>query len=126
MQATARMWHGFQLSGPSRATSATRGKKPYSTCFGTDDGSNPDYGDLVFDPAGNLYGTTRNGGAYLQGAVYELSPHRRQLGGKSPAQLCRVARWTLRHWAVQFSTRPATCMARPMPEEPLAGERFTS
>ena len=42
--------------------------------FGTDDGSNPDYGDLVFDHAGNLYGTTRNGGAYLQGTVYELSP----------------------------------------------------
>ena len=43
--------------------------------FGTYDGSNPDYGDLVFDQAGNLYGTTRNGGAYLQGAVYELSPN---------------------------------------------------
>lgn len=42
--------------------------------FGTYDGSNPDYGDLVFDQAGNLYGTTRNGGAYLQGAVYELTP----------------------------------------------------
>ncbi len=43
--------------------------------FGTYDGSNPDYGDLVFDQAGNLYGTTRNGGEYLQGAVYELSPN---------------------------------------------------
>jgi uncharacterized repeat protein (TIGR03803 family) len=43
--------------------------------FGTDDGSNPDYGDLVFDQAGNLYGTTRNGGAYLQGTVYELTPN---------------------------------------------------
>ncbi len=42
--------------------------------FGTYDGSNPDYGDVVFDQAGNLYGTTRNGGAYLQGAVYELTP----------------------------------------------------
>ncbi len=43
--------------------------------FGTDDGSNPDYGDVVFDQAGNLYGTTRNGGAYLQGTVYELTPN---------------------------------------------------
>src|SRR5271165_574575 len=43
--------------------------------FGTDDGSNPAYGDLVFDQAGNLYGTTRNGGANLQGAVYELAPN---------------------------------------------------
>lgn len=42
--------------------------------FGTYDGSNPDYGDLVFDQAGNLYGTTRNGGAYLLGAVYKLTP----------------------------------------------------
>lgn len=43
--------------------------------FGTEDGSNPDYGDVVFDQAGNLYGTTRNGGAYLQGALYELTPN---------------------------------------------------
>lgn len=41
--------------------------------FGNQDGSNPDYGDVVFDQAGNLYGTTRNGGTYLQGTVYELS-----------------------------------------------------
>lgn len=43
--------------------------------FGTADGSNPDYGDVAFDQAGNLYGTTRNGGANLQGAVYELTPN---------------------------------------------------
>lgn len=43
--------------------------------FGSDIGSNPDYGDLAFDSAGNLYGTTRNGGAYQQGVVYELSPN---------------------------------------------------
>lgn len=42
--------------------------------FGTYDGSDPFYGDLVFDQAGNLYGTTRNGGANLQGAVYKLAP----------------------------------------------------
>ena len=40
--------------------------------FGIADGSNPDYGDVVFDHTGNLYGTTRNGGAYQQGTVYEL------------------------------------------------------
>jgi uncharacterized repeat protein (TIGR03803 family) len=43
--------------------------------FGTYDGSDPFYGDLVFDRAGNLYGTTRNGGANLQGAVYKLTPN---------------------------------------------------
>jgi uncharacterized repeat protein (TIGR03803 family) len=29
---------------------------------------------LVFDSAGNLYGTTANGGAFHEGTVYELSP----------------------------------------------------
>jgi uncharacterized repeat protein (TIGR03803 family) len=41
--------------------------------FGGNNGANPDYGDVVFDHAGNLYGTTRNGGTYGQGAVYELT-----------------------------------------------------
>jgi uncharacterized repeat protein (TIGR03803 family) len=31
-------------------------------------------GNLVFDQAGNLYGTTLRGGAYGQGTVYELMP----------------------------------------------------
>jgi uncharacterized repeat protein (TIGR03803 family) len=38
------------------------------------DGSGPGYGNLVFDPAGNLYGTTEHGGALDQGAVFKLSP----------------------------------------------------
>jgi uncharacterized repeat protein (TIGR03803 family) len=38
------------------------------------DGSLPGYGDLVFDQAGNLYGTTIQGGSSQEGAVYELSP----------------------------------------------------
>lgn len=42
--------------------------------FGYEDGSDPGYGDLVFDGQGNLYGTTQNGGANLQGTVYELVP----------------------------------------------------
>ena len=33
------------------------------------------YGSLVFDPAGNLYGTTYVGGADNYGTVFELSPH---------------------------------------------------
>jgi uncharacterized repeat protein (TIGR03803 family) len=32
------------------------------------------FADLIFDPAGNLYGTTYEGGAYDNGAVFELSP----------------------------------------------------
>jgi uncharacterized repeat protein (TIGR03803 family) len=37
------------------------------------DGSNPQAG-LIFDKAGNLYGTTTNGGADNSGTVFELSP----------------------------------------------------
>jgi uncharacterized repeat protein (TIGR03803 family) len=37
------------------------------------DGGTP-YAGLVFDQAGNLYGTTTTGGAYARGTVYELTP----------------------------------------------------
>ena len=39
---------------------------------GNNDVPNP--GDLVFDQAGNIYGTSGSGGAYGQGAVFELTP----------------------------------------------------
>jgi uncharacterized repeat protein (TIGR03803 family) len=38
-----------------------------------DDGAGPN-GDLIFDAAGNLYGTTKSGGLYNDGTVFELSP----------------------------------------------------
>ncbi len=37
------------------------------------DGGNPGYGDLVFDQAGNIYGTTEWGGSANRGVVYKLS-----------------------------------------------------
>ncbi len=37
------------------------------------DGANPDYGDLIFDPAGNIYGATSEGGTYGGGTVYQLT-----------------------------------------------------
>jgi uncharacterized repeat protein (TIGR03803 family) len=40
---------------------------------GTGDGANPSAG-LIADPAGNLYGTTLNGGAGGQGTVFQLDP----------------------------------------------------
>jgi uncharacterized repeat protein (TIGR03803 family) len=40
---------------------------------GNPDGSQPN-GNLVFDHGGNLYGTTTNGGAYGQGAIYKVTP----------------------------------------------------
>ena len=42
------------------------------------DGQGPDAG-LIFDAAGNLYGTTAGGGIYGEGTVFELSP--REGGG---------------------------------------------
>jgi uncharacterized repeat protein (TIGR03803 family) len=40
---------------------------------GGSDGSQP-YGGLIFDSAGNLYGTTYQGGTSNAGAVYQLTP----------------------------------------------------
>jgi uncharacterized repeat protein (TIGR03803 family) len=40
--------------------------------FANSDGSVP-VGNLVFDPAGNLYGTAIDGGAFNLGAVFELA-----------------------------------------------------
>ncbi len=46
----------------------------YSFDYGIDnDGSAPNAG-VIFDAAGNLYGTTVAGGAYYGGTVFELSP----------------------------------------------------
>ncbi len=40
---------------------------------GGNDGAYPEFGALVLDDAGNLYGTAAGGGAFNQGVVYELS-----------------------------------------------------
>ncbi len=42
---------------------------------GYNDGDQPVYGPLIFDPAGNLYGTTQFGGTGSFGIVYELTPY---------------------------------------------------
>jgi uncharacterized repeat protein (TIGR03803 family) len=39
------------------------------------DAAQPLYGSLIFDAAGNLYGTTRAGGTYSTGTVFELTPN---------------------------------------------------
>ena len=50
----------------------TTGKESVVYSFaGTPDGSHPQTG-LVQDPAGNLYGTTRNGGANNSGTIFKL------------------------------------------------------
>src|SRR5579859_4853818 len=38
------------------------------------DGANPYLADVIFDAAGNLYGTTVGGGAHNLGVVFELTP----------------------------------------------------
>ncbi len=40
---------------------------------GDTDGANPGYGDLTFDRAGNIYGTTYFGGNNAEGVVYKLT-----------------------------------------------------
>jgi uncharacterized repeat protein (TIGR03803 family) len=40
---------------------------------GSSDGANP-YGPVVFDPSGDLYGTTSDAGTYLYGTLFKLSP----------------------------------------------------
>ena len=46
----------------------------YGFSTGGADGANPRYGDLNFDQAGNIYGTTPAGGSGNNGLVYELMP----------------------------------------------------
>ena len=41
--------------------------------FGIADGLNPD-GGVILDESGNLYGTTKNGGEYGDGTVFEITP----------------------------------------------------
>jgi len=47
----------------------------YSFQFNGDDGGVPQYGGLIFDGAGNLYGTASEGGTYDGGVAFELSPN---------------------------------------------------
>ncbi len=46
----------------------------HSFSSGPQDGADPSYAPLVFDHAGNIYGTTADGGASNGGTVYEMSP----------------------------------------------------
>ena len=44
------------------------------TFIGPPDGEFPAFANLAFDQAGNIYGTTENGGMYGRGATFELIP----------------------------------------------------
>jgi uncharacterized repeat protein (TIGR03803 family) len=62
----------FQLSPPAKGSAWTE-TILYSFGNVSYDGINP-YSGLVFDKAGNLYGTTGNGGQFSHGTVVEVSP----------------------------------------------------
>jgi uncharacterized repeat protein (TIGR03803 family) len=61
----------FELSPPVTATGVWTETVLYS--FSYSNGASP-YGGLVFDAAGNLYGTTAGGGASGGGTVFRLAP----------------------------------------------------
>ena len=63
----------FEVSPPANGARAWTENVIYSFGFSPDGGS-PAYSGLVFDPAGNLYGTTQTGGTAHNGVVFELSP----------------------------------------------------
>ncbi len=61
----------FELTNPGAPTGWT--ENVLYTFTGGSDGSQP-YGGLIFDAAGNLYGTTYRGGTADAGTVYQLTP----------------------------------------------------
>jgi uncharacterized repeat protein (TIGR03803 family) len=62
----------FQLTPPVSPSKAWTETVIYAFTGGADGGS--PQGSLIFDFAGNLYGTTSAGGAFDKGTVFELSP----------------------------------------------------
>jgi len=66
----------FRLTPPTtfcRAVSCPWTESVLYRFTGIPDGAIPSTGDLVFDGAGNIYGTTSGGGAYGWGTVYKLT-----------------------------------------------------
>jgi len=63
----------WQLSPPAQPGGSWSKTLIHGFPASTGDGRNPNY-DIVFDSAGNLYGTTYDGGTSNYGTVFELSP----------------------------------------------------
>ena len=67
----------FKLTPPAHVPPNVAGgwtKTALYSFKGGIDGANPYLGDLIFDQAGNIYGTTFYGGTYNLGTVYKLTP----------------------------------------------------
>jgi uncharacterized repeat protein (TIGR03803 family) len=65
--------NGYGVVYEMTRSGGTWTEQPIYAFAGSPDGANP-YGGLVFDNAGNLYGTTTQGGTSGFGMVFELSP----------------------------------------------------
>jgi len=65
---------GVALMLPASAEAISKYKVLY-TFTGGGDGGDPEDNKLIFDAAGNLYGTAVGGGAHENGAVFELTPN---------------------------------------------------
>lgn len=71
---------------PCKTTSCPWKETVLYTFQGSTDGAEPTFGDLVFDGAGNIYGTTPHGGQGDNGTVYKLT---RSNGGWTETVLYR-------------------------------------
>jgi uncharacterized repeat protein (TIGR03803 family) len=68
----------FRLSPPARLCTRVQclwNESVLHAFTGGGDGVTPYYGDLAFDAAGNIFGTTVLGGLHSQGVLFELSQH---------------------------------------------------
>ena len=92
---------------------------------GGKDGAAP-YGGLIFDAAGNLYGTTSSGGFYGEGTAFKLT-HISGCNWTSSVLYqfgkARTAITPQPHW---FSTTPEACTEPPRPAAPTDMEPSSS
>ncbi|HEV7550617.1 MAG TPA: choice-of-anchor tandem repeat GloVer-containing protein, partial [Candidatus Angelobacter sp.] len=66
----------FRLTPPVRHGGVW--KKTILHSFASTDGSSPTTSPLIFDQAGDLYGTTRYGGSAVYGVVFEFMPPKKK------------------------------------------------
>ena len=70
------------------------------------DGIQPLYGSLIFDAAGNLYGTTSEGGNFNGGTVFEFIAQRERAAGR---RRCCIASTTSRMGRLSFRGLDLRC-----------------
>ncbi len=78
------MWGVFKLQPPAHPSPNPLTPWTQTGLYSFPGGGGYQTSGVVFDRAGNMYGTTPDGGRYTQGVVYELSPSN---GGWTPTVL---------------------------------------